>query len=151
MAYLNNKALIEISRKYNNHLFADLSDTQVYNYVVKNMDPEELSGVKGAEFAPWVDDKVREADPYEYKPYIPRMVDNTTQETESPKSWLKMASDMSLPGFIGDVTDWNNHFWEINSITEPQLIAGHQGYRHSIVAKAHRSRLSNLQIEERPR
>jgi L-ribulose-5-phosphate 3-epimerase UlaE len=52
---------------------------------------------------------------------------------------------------VGDITDWNNHFWEINSVTEPQLIAGHQGYRHSIVASAHRSRLSNLQIEERPR
>ena len=52
---------------------------------------------------------------------------------------------------VGDITDWNEHFWEINSVTEPQLIAGHQGYRHSIVASAHRSRLSNLQIEERPR
>ena len=52
---------------------------------------------------------------------------------------------------VGDITDWNNHFWEIYSVTEPQLIAGHQGYRHSIVASAHRSRLSNLQIEERPR
>ena len=52
---------------------------------------------------------------------------------------------------MGDIVDWNQHFWEINSVTEPQLVAGHQGYRHSIVAKAHRSRLSNLQIEERPR
>ena len=52
---------------------------------------------------------------------------------------------------VGDVVDWNDHFWEINSVTEPQLIAGHQGYRHSIVASANRSRLSNLQIEERPR
>jgi len=51
----------------------------------------------------------------------------------------------------GDIVDWNQHFWEINSVTEPQLIAGHQGFRHNIVAKAHRSRLSNLQIEERPR
>ena len=52
---------------------------------------------------------------------------------------------------IGDIVDWNDRFWEVNSVTEPQLIAGHQGYRHSIVANAHRSRLSNLQIEERPR
>jgi aminopeptidase-like protein len=52
---------------------------------------------------------------------------------------------------MGDIVDWNDHFWEINSVTEPQLIAGHQGYRHSITANAHRSRLSNLQIEERPR
>ena len=52
---------------------------------------------------------------------------------------------------VGDVVDWNQHFWEINSVTEPQLIAGHQGFRHNINATAHRSRLSNLQIEERPR
>jgi len=51
---------------------------------------------------------------------------------------------------VGDVVDWNQHFWEINSVTEPQLIAGHQGFRHNINATAHRSRLSNLQIESRP-
>ena len=52
---------------------------------------------------------------------------------------------------VGDIVNWNEHFWEINSVTEPQLIGGHQGFRHNVVANAHRSRLSNLQIEERPR
>ena len=52
---------------------------------------------------------------------------------------------------VGDIVDWNQHFWEINSVTEPQLIGGHQGFRHNVVANAHRSRLSSLQIEERPR
>ena len=52
---------------------------------------------------------------------------------------------------VGDIVNWNQHFWEINSVTEPQLIGGHQGFRHNVVANAHRSRLSNLQIEERPR
>ena len=51
----------------------------------------------------------------------------------------------------GDIVDWNEHYWEINGTTEPQLIAGHPGYKHSIVATAHRARLSSLQIEERPR
>ena len=40
---------------------------------------------------------------------------------------------------------------EINGVTEPQLIAGHPEYNHQIKATAHRSRLSSLQIEERPR
>ena len=52
---------------------------------------------------------------------------------------------------MGDIVDWNEHYWEINGTTEPQLIAGHSGYKHSIVATAHRARLSSLQIEERPR
>ena len=51
----------------------------------------------------------------------------------------------------GDIVDWNDHYWEINGTTEPQLIAGNPGYKHSIVATAHRARLSSLQIEERPR
>ena len=51
----------------------------------------------------------------------------------------------------GDIVDWNDHYWEINGTTEPQLIAGHPGYKHSIKATAHRARLSSLQIEERPR
>ena len=52
---------------------------------------------------------------------------------------------------VGDVVDWNQFYWEINGVTEPQMIAGHQGYRHNVVAKSHRSRLSSLQIEERPK
>ena len=52
---------------------------------------------------------------------------------------------------IGDIVDWNDQYWEINGVTEPQLIAGHPEYKHSINAKAHRSKLSSLQIEERPR
>ena len=51
----------------------------------------------------------------------------------------------------GDIVDWNDHYWEINGATEPQLIAGHPAYNHSIKATAHRARLSSLQIEERPK
>ena len=52
---------------------------------------------------------------------------------------------------IGDIVDWNDHYWEINGTTEPKLFAGHPNFKHNIVATAHRSRLSSLQIEERPR
>ena len=51
----------------------------------------------------------------------------------------------------GDIVDWNNFYWEIGSVTEPQIIAGHPNFSHSIKATAGRSRLSSLQIEERPR
>ena len=52
---------------------------------------------------------------------------------------------------VGDIVDWNDFYWEINGTTEPQLFAGHPNFKHNIVATAHRSRLSSLQIEERPK
>ena len=52
---------------------------------------------------------------------------------------------------MGDIVDWNDYYWEINGTTEPQLFAGHPEFKHQIRATAHRSRLSTLQIEERPR
>ena len=51
---------------------------------------------------------------------------------------------------IGDIVDWNDIYFEVNAVTEPQLIAGHQNFKHQILVTAHRSRLSTLQIEERP-
>ncbi len=51
----------------------------------------------------------------------------------------------------GDICDWNDVYWELNGVTEPQLIGGHPNFSHAIKATAHRSRLSSLQIEERPR
>jgi len=50
-----------------------------------------------------------------------------------------------------DICDWNNTYWEINGVTEPQLFGGHPNFNHAIKATAHRSRLSSLQIEERSR
>ncbi len=52
---------------------------------------------------------------------------------------------------FGDIVEWFNYYFEINSVSEPQLIAGHQEFSHEIKVVAHRMRLSNLQIEERPR
>ena len=50
---------------------------------------------------------------------------------------------------VGDIVDWNGFYWEMNGITEPQLIAGHQNFKHQIKASAHRIRNSSLQIEQR--
>ena len=50
---------------------------------------------------------------------------------------------------VGDIVDWNGFYWEMNGITEPQLIAGHQNFNHQIKASAHRIRNSSLQIEQR--
>jgi len=59
---------------------------------------------------------------------------------------------LSEAGFypeVGDIVDWNDIYWEMGSVTEPQLISGHQNFKHQIKVMAHRMRLSNLQIEER--
>jgi hypothetical protein len=59
---------------------------------------------------------------------------------------------LSEAGFypeVGDIVDWNDIYWEMGSVTEPQLISGHQNFKHQIKVNAHRMRLSNLQIEER--
>jgi len=65
-----------------------------------------------------------------------------------------LRTTLSEAGFypeIGDIVNWNDFYFEINSVTEPQLIAGHQEFKHDIIAVAHRSRMSSLQIEERPK
>ncbi len=52
---------------------------------------------------------------------------------------------------IGDIVDWNDMYFEINGVNEQQLIHGHPEYKHSIIATAHRTRQSSLQIEQRGR
>ena len=73
---------------------------------------------------------------------------NTSIEMYFHRKTLK---DADFYPEIGDIVDWNNFYFEMNSVTEPQLIAGHQNFSHEIKAIAHRSRLSSLQIEERPK
>ena len=63
----------------------------------------------------------------------------------------KSLKDAKFYPEVGDIVDWNGFYWEMNGVVEPQLIAGHHEFKHEIKAIAHRSRLSSLQIEERPR
>ena len=73
---------------------------------------------------------------------------NATMEMYFHRTTLKEADFYPE---IGDIVYWNEFYWEINSTMEPQLIAGHQGYKHQIKAMAHRTRISNVTLEERPR
>ena len=50
---------------------------------------------------------------------------------------------------IGDIVDWNDFYWEMNGVTEPQLLQGHYGYKHQVKATAHRTRLSSVNFDER--
>ena len=75
---------------------------------------------------------------------------NSTSDLNFQRNNLASGSLNFFPE-AGDICDWNNIYWEINGVTEPQLIGGHPNVSHAIKASAHRSRLSSLQIEERPR
>ena len=50
---------------------------------------------------------------------------------------------------VGDVVNWNDGFWEINSKNENQLIGGQTSgdYNYSVVCEAYLTRLSHLNIE----
>ena len=52
---------------------------------------------------------------------------------------------------IGDIADWNGVYYELNSVHEPQLIAGNPEYSHQVKAIANRIRLSSINLEERKR
>ena len=56
--------------------------------------------------------------------------------------------DISYVVEIGDIVEWNSGYWEISSVNENQLVGGQTGNNHSIVATAHLTRLSTLNIEE---
>ena len=52
---------------------------------------------------------------------------------------------------VGDVVDWKDTYYEIDGVTEPQLIAGHQEFKHDVKCTAHRIRLSSINLEQRVR
>jgi hypothetical protein len=48
---------------------------------------------------------------------------------------------------MGDIVDFNGKYYEIHTISESQLVAGREAYNHTIEAKTHLTRKSNLQLE----
>ena len=52
---------------------------------------------------------------------------------------------------VSDIVEWNEYYWEINSVVEPNLVGGSPEFNHAIIADANRTRVSNINIVERPR
>lgn len=50
---------------------------------------------------------------------------------------------------VGDIVDWNDFYWEIGTVVEPQLVSGHTEYSHQVKVMASRTRLSNVTFEDR--
>ena len=52
---------------------------------------------------------------------------------------------------IGDIVEWNYAFFEINTINENLLVGGNTELNHDVVASAHLTRLSKLNIDNQIR
>ena len=52
---------------------------------------------------------------------------------------------------IGDIVEWNYAFFEINTINENNLVGGNTELNHDLIATAHLTRLSKLNIDNRIR
>ena len=57
--------------------------------------------------------------------------------------------DISFVVDVGDVVNWNDGYWEINSKNENQLIGGQTATdsNYSVVCEAYLMRISHLNIE----
>ena len=60
----------------------------------------------------------------------------------------KECQDRKVFPEIGDIVDFNNNYFEIEQLNSIQLIAGQVIYNHAIIATAHLTRMTNLQLEQ---
>lgn len=60
----------------------------------------------------------------------------------------RMLQEVNIYPEMGDIIEYNNHFYEINNIQETQLIAGKPGFNTAIICVAHLTRRTSIDIEE---
>lgn len=60
----------------------------------------------------------------------------------------RMLSEVNVYPEFGDIVGYNNHYYEINNVTETQLIAGKPGFNTAVICEAHLTRRTSLDIEE---
>jgi hypothetical protein len=60
----------------------------------------------------------------------------------------KLLRDVDVYPEVGDIVGFDGNFYEINNITETQLIAGRPEFSHSILCETHLTRVSALNIVE---
>lgn len=59
----------------------------------------------------------------------------------------RMLQEVNVYPEIGDIVGYNNHYYEINNITETQLIAGKPNFNTAIICVAHLTRRTSIDIE----
>lgn len=60
----------------------------------------------------------------------------------------RLLQEVNVYPEIGDIVGYNNHYYEINNITETQLVAGKPGFNTAIICIAHLTRRTSIDIEE---
>jgi hypothetical protein len=60
----------------------------------------------------------------------------------------RMLQEIKTYPEIGDIIGYNKHFYEINNITETQLIAGKPGFNTATICMTHLTRRTSIDIEE---
>jgi transcriptional regulator with PAS, ATPase and Fis domain len=60
----------------------------------------------------------------------------------------RMLQEVNVYPEIGDIIGYNNHYYEINNMTETQLIAGKPGFNTAIICASHLTRRTSIDIEE---
>lgn len=60
----------------------------------------------------------------------------------------KLLQDVNVYPDVGDIIGFNSNYYEINNITEAQLIANRPDYSHNVICQTHLTRRTSLNIEE---
>jgi hypothetical protein len=60
----------------------------------------------------------------------------------------RMLQEVNTYPETGDIVGYNNSYYEVNRITETQLIAGKPGFNTAIICMAHLTRRTSIDIEE---
>lgn len=60
----------------------------------------------------------------------------------------RMLQEVDVYPEIGDIIGYNNHYFEINNITETQLMASRPEYNMAIICSAHLTRRTSIDIED---
>ena len=136
--------------KINRELIDDIIDTKVWIYRIS---PDQTEVNLYGESA------ISTGKVYETGIQVPALIehDDMTFETNQlgPKSdqVVKFAFqrnyllEVDFRPEIGDIVEWNYAYFEINTINENLLIGGNTELNHDVVATAHLTRLSKLNID----
>lgn len=73
---------------------------------------------------------------------------DTKQQDVEFRFTRKLLQDVGIYPEVGDIIFYNQNYYEVNNITEAQLIASRPEYSHNVICETHLTRKTWLNIEE---